>query len=72
MAMPRTEIRTWTLCFSCGSAVPPESLWIDDELLCRECAFTLMLERIKRSDLADRGCLDEPRPGFSPEDRREA
>ena len=69
MAMPRREIRIWTLCFSCGSAVPRESLWIDDELLCRECAFRLMLERIEQSDFADRECVDERSPGFSPEDR---
>jgi DNA-directed RNA polymerase subunit RPC12/RpoP len=62
MSMQRRGTRTWTLCFSCGSAVPPESLWIDDELLCRECAFRLMLDRIKQSDFADRECVDERSP----------
>ena len=59
MAVPRRAIRIWILCSSCDSAVPLESLWIDDQLLCRECAFRLMLERIKQSDLADQQCQDE-------------
>jgi DNA-directed RNA polymerase subunit RPC12/RpoP len=62
MAVPRREIRTWILCFSCGSAIPLESIWIDEELLCRECAFRLMLERINKSALADL----ESREAFGP------
>jgi len=68
MAVPRREIRTWTLCSSCGSAVPPESLWIDDELLCKECAFMLMLERINQRGLADLENRDTFGAGSSDQD----
>lgn len=63
MGMRKRAARIWVVCFSCGSAVPFESLWIGDELLCRECAFRLMFERIEQSRLAEQEFLEQPGPG---------
>ena len=66
MAVRRKAPRIWVVCFSCGSAVPFESLWIDDELLCRECAFRLMFERIEQSRFAEQECLEQLGPRSLP------
>lgn len=68
MAVQRRAIKSWTVCFSCGSAIRLDTLWIDDELLCRECAFRRMIERLTQSGDGDPERRDERTRGFSNEE----
>lgn len=72
MAVRRRTMKTSTFCYSCESAMPRESLWIDDYQLCRQCALRLMLELINQRSLADQECFGELSPGCSREDRSES